>query len=139
MKQNKLDPRDKVYNIIILINELKYQPHTYGTILQEFSDCKTLNRVLRRKLKPYHQRGKILKCHIPGKGLGEVLYYHELRDYHILFTSDRLGIKVYYFDDYKKISRNIIELKTYYLLKNNEWKYHMKSKRIFSGDVLKWF
>jgi len=133
------DIRKKLWNIDILIDEVKEFPQTYKTILKDLYCDGTCQTILRRKLNKLFKDGRICKSSIPGTRFGQVLLYTIPKKYRILVESSRLGgSKVYCFFKYEKISRYYIEAKECWELNGSEWKKMKKTKTFFEGNALKW-
>jgi len=128
---------DKIDNIEILIYEMTLFPHTYNTILYEFYKNGTLQFKLRRKLCKLLKYDIIRKSIIPGTRFGMVIYYIKDKKYIILIEKLRYGVNVYYFFTYKIVNKFFIELKHYWILKNNVWEFSNEKKLIGEDNVLK--
>jgi hypothetical protein len=130
--------QQKVWNINIVVEELKLFPHTYGTILQnEFENC-TYQIILRRKLNALCKDGIILKAVIPGTRFSRLIFYIMPKKYYILVENTRFGSDVYVFYEYNEISDNHIEVDKCWKLDKNKWE-EINGKRIFyEGHILKW-
>lgn len=129
--------REKLYNIDLIISEIKEFPQTYDTILGEAYNDGTCQAILRRKINILCKDGEIYKTTIPGTRFGKVIFYFLPKKYNILFEGGRTGTKVYIFFEYEKAGRYYIKIKPYWELENRQW-IKKKEKIIFEGNVLKW-
>jgi hypothetical protein len=130
---------DKVYNIDLVVNDIKEQPQTYGTILKEEILNPTFQFNLRRKINKLCKEGIIFKTTIPGTRFGQVILYSNPKTYKILVEATRTGISVYYFFNYKKISNYYLRLDKYWELAYNKWLEKNNEKILFEGKILKFF
>lgn len=129
--------REKIWNIELVVNDIKKIPQTYNTILGDLFKDGTCQFMLRRKMNKLCKEGVIFKTVIPCTRFGKNIFYVRDKNYFILVESSRLGSDVYYFFDYKQISKFYIEVSDCYLLTNNVWK-PIGKKIFFEGNVLKW-
>jgi len=130
--------REKVYNTDLIIEDLKYHPHTYATILTKeevYNATQQFN--LRRKVNKLCKAGRIFKTTIPGTRYGQVLLYIEPRPYKIIVESSRIGVNVYYFLDFIQSSQMYIKVTKFWKLENTEWKEYNEEKTFFDGHILK--
>ena len=136
MDTNEL--KNKIWNIEFVVDEIKKFPQTYGTILQ----CKCKNTtdefILRRKLNKLCEDGTIYKTFIPGTRFGRVIFYTTPKDYFILVEKARIGSVVYCFFEYENVDEVLVVINKYWLLKDDSWKECNDSKKILSGNILKW-
>jgi len=131
--------RKKLWNIDLLIGDIKKFPQTYKTILKELCDDGTCQTILRRKLNKLFKDGIVCKSSIPGTRFGQVILYVIPKDYQILVEANRLGgSKVYCFFKYEKVSRYYIKAKDCWELKGVKWKKLPKERMFFEGNVLRW-
>jgi hypothetical protein len=132
--------KNYVYDTTLLKKEINAFPHTYKTLLGE--ECYlngTMQFVIRKKLNTLHKNGDIYKSVIPGTRFGMVLFYGIHKKYNIIIEGNRIGIKVYCFFGYNKLSKfYILPIKEYYILEDFEWKKINGDKTIFLGNILKW-
>jgi hypothetical protein len=128
---------DKVHNIDLVVEDIKQQPQTYSTILKDEVYNATLQFVLRRKINKLCEQGVIFKTTIPGTRFGQVLLFMEPRTYKMIVESTRVGVSVYYFFEYEKVSRFYIKLTHYWELHNTEWEEKNEEKVLFEGKILK--
>jgi len=128
---------NKVYNIDLVVEDIKKFPQTYNTILQDIKKDGTCQTILRRKLNVLCRDGTVCKTSIPGTRFGKVIFYHIPKDYHILVEAGRAGSNVYCFFKFKKESKFYLRIKPYWELESGLW---MKKdeKVLFEGNVLKW-
>jgi len=130
--------RNKIWNIELVVKDIKAFPQTYNTILKELSDDGTCQIILRRKLNILFKQGTICKTTIPGTRFGKVIYYTIPKDYNILIEAGRTGSTAHCFFDFKNLSKNWIEVNPYWILKGGVWVKQKGSKKILNGNVLKW-
>jgi len=131
------DIQDKLWNIELLIDDIKKFPQTYKTILG--SDAKNTHQtILRRKINKLCKHGDVCKTTIPGTRFGKAILYCLPKDYHILIMANRTGSSVVYvFFDYKKISKYYIKVQTCWVLSNYQWLKIDEEKMFFEGNALK--
>ncbi len=132
-----IDIKEKVYDISLVVQDIKEFPQTYKSILKEYQSNGTLQTILRRKLSKLCKNGIVCKTNIPGTRFGKTIFYHFPKNYHILIEAGRTGSNVFCFFKYEKLNRFYIEIKPYWELKSGVWE-KKKSKVIFEGSVLKW-
>jgi len=133
----KPDVQEKVWNIELVVEDIKKFPQTYNTILGDEYKNNTFQTIIRRKLNKLCKSGEIFKTNIPGTRFGKLIFYHEPKDYHLLFEAGRVGSSVYCFFDYQKKGKFYIQIEEYWILKGGNW-IPGKDKVIFGGNVLKW-
>lgn len=134
----KYEPiKNKVWNIDVVVEEIKNFPQTYDTILQHENSNGTLQTILRRKLNRLCMAGIICKTNIPGTRFGKAIFYCIPKEYHILVEAGRIGSEVYCFFKYEKISKFYIKLSEYWALRGGLW-IKETDKTVFQGNVLKW-
>lgn len=130
--------REKVYNPEFILEDLKYHPHTYATILtKEEVYNATMQFILRRKLNKLCKDGVIFKTTIPGTRYGQVLLYVEPRPYKIIVEGSRMGSNVYYFIEYEEQGKFHIKVLKYWKLENTDWVEKNEEKMFFEGHILK--
>lgn len=127
--------REKLYNIEMVVSDIKKSPQTYQTILQELESDGTCQFILRKKLNKLIKEGIICKTTISCTRFGKAIFYVLPKDYFILMVSSRLGSDVYFFYDYKKDGKFYIMVETLYKLNKHKW-IKVKEKRFFEGDIL---
>jgi len=133
------DTRKKLWDISILVNELKEFPQTYKTILKDLYNDGTCQTILRRKLNKLFKQGTICKSSIPGTRFGQAIFYTIPKEYNILIESSRLGgSKVFCFFKYEKMSRFYIKVIDCWELKGKKWNKLRKEHIFFEGNTLKW-
>ena len=130
--------REKLYNIEMIVDEIKTFPQTYDTILKDACEDGTCQFILRRKLNNLCKQGVICKAVIPGTRYGKVIFFTMDKRHNILVESVRIGVNVYCFLDFVRENKWIIKIDDYWELKKNGWVQKNMEKRIFDGDVLKW-
>ena len=132
---NKLE--EKLWNIDILVDEIKLIPQTYKTILRD-NDKGTYQIILRRKLNKLYKEGSVCKVALPGRRREAIIFYYP-KKYHILVEGNRFGSSnVYYFFEFKKLSKYYLKVNEYWKLNNDRWIKNKKEKIFFQGEVLKW-
>jgi len=129
--------QDKVWNIDLVVEDIKKFPQTYNTILEDEYKNNTYQTIIRRKLNKLCKDGEIFRTNIPGTRFGKIIYYYEPKDYNILIEAGRIGSSVYCFFEYEKKGKFYITLKDYWVLKGGNW-IKEKDKVLFGGNVLKW-
>ena len=130
------DIKNKIYNIELVLEDIKKSPQTYKTILGPCAADGTCQFILRRKINNLLKQGRVFKTNIPGTRFGKAIFYIEPKPYHILVEASRLGSDVYYFYKYEKVSKYYIRLGTYYKLEGGVW-VEQNDRTIFEGNVLK--
>ena len=131
--------REKLWNISILVEEIREFPQTYKTILKELCNDGTYQTILRRKLNKLFKDGTICKSTIPGTRFGQAILYTIPKKYYIIVVADRIGgSKVYCFFKYEKLGKFYIKVIECWLLKKQNWRKCNKEKVFFSGNTLKW-
>ncbi len=129
--------QNKIYNIHLLVDDIKKFPQTYSTILQCKIKNSTLGTILRRKLNKLVKEGFICKTTIPGTRFGKAIFYHDEKDYYILCDSDRVyGSKTYCFFSYQKRGKFYIKVEHYWELIDDCW-IPKKNIEFFEGNILK--
>jgi len=127
----------KIYEIRLVLEEIKKFPQTYNTILGEKYNDKTLQVILRRKLNKLVKEGDVCCSGIPGTRFGKKIFYYIPKKYFILIEAGRIGSNVYVFFNYKRIGRFYLGLDVFWELKNGMW-FKNQNKKIFEGNVLRW-
>lgn len=125
----------KVYDISLIIADLKLAPQTYETILKNELKNGTLLTILRRKLSVLVKHGIIRKTVIPATRYSRIIYYCLNKPYTILFESSRMGCNVFYFDKYTRVNKFEITTELCYQLSHSSW-VEVYGKRFFEGNVL---
>jgi hypothetical protein len=132
-----MNVKEKIWDISLVVNDIKKFPQTYETILKEEVNNGTCQTILRRKLNKLIKQGIICKTSIPGTRFGKAIIYILPKEYSILVEAGRLGSNVYVFFDYEQISEYYIKVNKYWILKKTEW-IEKEEKVFFEGNVLKW-
>lgn len=127
--------REKIWDIDIILEEIKQQPQTYETILKNEA-TETLKSLLRKKLNKLCAEGKLCKAIIPATRMGKVIFFVLPKDYYILMLLDRMGIDVWYFKKYKKENRLIISVPEGFRLRGAMWE-QQNNLTFFQGKVVK--
>jgi len=130
--------KNKLYNIDIVVDEIRNFPQTYKTILKEKCTDGTCNIILRRKLSNLIKDGTVCKTNIPGTRFGKVIYYALPKKYYILIESERLGSNVFVFFNYEHSGKFYIIVEEYWKLEHGCWVKYNEKKSFFQGKVLKW-
>ncbi len=128
--------KEKIWNINLLVNEIKEFPQTYKTILKSEYGNGTCQLILRRKINKLCKRGVICKTTIPGTRFGQVILYTIPKKYTVIVEAGRLKNKVYCFFEFDKLSNYYIRLNEYWILNKFDWNKKNKEKIIFQGNVL---
>jgi hypothetical protein len=126
---------EELWDISNLVAQIKVCPQTYKTLLKENYRDGTCQLMARTKLNKLVKEGDICKVSIPGTRFGESLFYALPKEYKILVEAGRMGSRLYFFSDYKRLNNFFIEVKQYWELKDNEW-VKGYNKRFFDGKVL---
>ena len=127
---------EKVYDVSIIVKELDDFPHCYNTILVNLFKNGTLQYILRRKLSKLVKQRIIKKCTIPGTRCGKCMYYAVNKKYYIMVCQTRVGVDVFYFFDFKKLSKHYMKVEEYWILEKLRWKKMTEPKIFFEGDAL---
>jgi hypothetical protein len=130
---------EKAYNIDFVLDDVKCQPQTYNTILREEYMNLTLQFILRRKINKIVKEGRIFKTTIPGTRYGQVILYNNDKLYKILVEGTRIGVSIFYFFEYKKLSKFYLKVDKYWELHKNLWVENNTEKIFFEGKILKFF
>jgi len=130
------DIQNKIWNINLVVEDIKKCPQTYETILKGMFDNGTYQTILRRKLNNLVKDGIICKLQIPGTRFGKALFYILPKEYYILIESTRTGSKVYTFKKYRKLSTFYLEADECLILKKDIWA-TIYSKQFSEGAILK--
>jgi len=128
--------QEKVWNIHIVVEEIRQAPQTYETILKSELKRGALLNVLSRKLGKLVKDGVICKTTIPATRYSRIIYFIIPKKYFILFETSRFGCTVYYFYNYEKKQKFYITVGTYYELEHDRWE-EKYGKSFFEGNVLK--
>jgi len=126
-----------VYDISLVVEEIKKFPQTYNSILKDQKGNGTFQTILRRKIGKLCKRGEIFKSSIPGTRFGKKILYTFPKKYNILMEGGRAGTKVFCFFDHKRLSKYYIETDKCWLLTDGIWE-ESEKKIFFEGNVLKW-
>lgn len=128
--------KNKLYNIELIVEDIKKIPQTYQTILQELENDGTCQCILRRKINKLIKDGTVCKTTISCTRFGKAIFYVLPKDYFILMVSSRFGSDVYFFYNYRRDGKFYIIVEILYKLNKNKWT-KIKEKRFFEGDILK--
>ena len=135
--EEEIDIQEKIWNIDLVINEIKDFPQTYKTILQHEYTNGTYKTILRRKMSRLCKSGIVYKTTIPGTRFGKAIFYALPKKYYILVEAGRLGSNVFIFFKYKKTSRYWLKVKESWKLKKGVWEQLEEEKNFFEGNILK--
>jgi hypothetical protein len=128
---------EKLYNMDLIIEDVKVQPQTYATILKDQVYNTTMQFKLRSKINKLCKDGKLMKTTIPGTRFGQAIIYFEPRPYKIIVESTRIGVSVYYFLEYEREGKFYIILRRYWELDGTKWIEKNEIKKLFEGSILK--
>ena len=131
------DAKEKIWNIDLVVEDIKKFPQTYKTILGDLVEDGTCQTILRRKLSKLHKRGVICKTNIPGTRFGKSIFYSFEKTYTILIEAGRTGSRVYVVFEYEKVSTFYIRAEKYWILKDGGWAERDKELVLFEGNILK--
>lgn len=132
----KDDVRKKLWQIDLVVEEIKLFPQTYKSILGGMSKDGTCQLILRRKLNILCKEGVIFKTSIPGTRFGQAIFYTEPKEYTILIEAGRAGSLVYCFFKSEQKGKFYLKISPCWLLISNIWE-KIDEKTIFEGNVLK--
>ena len=127
----------KVYDINLVVEDIKEFPQTYNTILEGEYENKTLQFILRRKLNKLCKSGNIYKTAIPGTRFGKTIFFSIPKLYLILVEAGRTGSDVYVFFKFNKVSKYYIKVDECWYLKRGRWYKENEEKIFFEGNILK--
>lgn len=127
---------EKVWDINLVVEEIRKQPQTYETILKGEIKNGTLLTILQRKLNRLSKDGVLCKTNIPATRYSRVLYYVLPKPYFMLFESSRFGSETFYFETYKRTQRFYIKTEECWKLVHDRW-VEQGSKMFFEGSILK--
>lgn len=133
---NEDELKQKLWNIEILVEEIRKFPQTYKTILGQYNNG-TNQLILRRKINILCHEGKIYKGVIPGTRFGEVVLYTMPKTYSIVIVAGRMRNNVLCFFEHEKLTKFHIKTGECWLLDGKKW-LEIKEEVIFSGNILKW-
>lgn len=130
------DIRKKLWQIELVVEDIKKFPQTYKTILGGMCTDGTCQIILRRKLNILCKDGTIYKTSIPGTRFGQAIFYNIPKEYTILIEADRTGSNVYCFFKSQRKSKFYLKISPCWLLTRDGWE-PLDKKVIFEGNVLK--
>ena len=138
----EMEIRKKLWNIDLVVAEIKDFPQTYDTILGEHHIVPTLQFMVRKKMNILNRAGTVLRATIPGQRFNRYIFYCSPKKYHIVVEGNRLGSEVYVFFDYEEIGEKskkfYIKAEECWKLKEPYWEKEPEPKVIFQGNILKW-
>lgn len=129
--------RKKLYDIDLIVDDIKKFPQTYKTILKTCNNDGTCQTLLRRKINKLCKEGYICKTTIPGTRFGEAIFYSLPKKYYVIIEAGRIKNNVLCFFNYNKEGKYYIKVDECWLLDEGKWKKMDKMKIIFEGNVLK--
>lgn len=121
------------------IENLKYQPETYKTMLKdEYDNRNTLTNVVRKKVCKMVKFNMISCSVLDGTRFGEKIFFNSNKQYFIV-TLRRNGVfKYYYCFDIMELQGNKLVLVNTFCLDSGEWK-DIGDLTIDSEDIRRWF
>jgi len=128
--------KKKLWDINLLVDEIKQFPQTYKTILKDEYNDGTCQIILRRKINKLCKKGVVCKTIIPGTRFGQVILYTIPKKYFVIVEAGRLKNKVYCFFKFDKVSNYYIRLNEYWILNKFDWNKKNEEKIVFEGNVL---
>ena len=134
---SKEEIQKKIWNIEIVVEEIKEVPQTYKTILKSLYYDMTSQVLLRRKMNTLCSDGVLCKTAIPGTRYGQSIFFYMPKKYQIIIEATRFGSDVYYFFEYEREGKLHIVVKECWKLKGSDW-VKTKGRKFFEGSVLKW-
>lgn len=138
----EIEVRKKLWNVDLIVAEIKDFPQTYDTILGEHYKVPTLQFMVRKKLNVLNKYGTVLRSTIPGQRFKRYLYYCSPKKYHIVVEGTRMGSDIYVFFDYEEIGKHskkfYIKIEECWKLKEPYWEKESETKILFQGNILKW-
>jgi len=129
--------RKKLWNIELVVEDIKKFPQTYNTILKDLTKNGTCQTILRRKMNKLVKDGFVFKTSIPGTRFGKLIFFYIPKKYSILIESNRTGSKVFCFFKHEKISKYYIKINDYWILEDGMWIKKDEEKIFFEGNILK--
>jgi hypothetical protein len=127
--------QEKVWDINLVVDDIKKAPQTYETILRNEIRNETFVTILHRKLNKLVKEGVICKATIPATRYSRVIFYIIPKLYYIIFESSRTGCQVYYCTEYKHNKKFFIYVDTYFELQHGTWN-EKYGKTFFEGNIL---
>ena len=127
--------RSELWDITNLIKCIEQFPQTYKSMLGDNYYEGTCQVLLRRKLNVLIKEGTVFKAVIPGTRFGKSIIYSPNKKYFILVKSERSGVSVFCFFNYKKVGKFWLIVEDAWELINDKW---VNKGRIsfFEGGVL---
>lgn len=130
--------QNKIWNIELVVEEIKKFPQTYGTILGCRLGDGTCELIVRRKLNILCKDGTICKAYIPGTRFSRMIFYYIPKDYTIMIESTRMGSDVYAFYHFEKMGQHHILVKEYWQLMKDKWEHKIEERLFYEGHIIKW-
>lgn len=123
--------REVVYDDDKIVECIRNAPQSYNSILKHLYNNKTMQLVLRRRIKRLLKLNKIWRMRVPGTRFGLVLFCTPEHDYKILISQKLIGVNIYYMYDFED-NDNFVVLNNYWELKDNwsNWVYNEKPLKI---------
>jgi len=129
--------KKKIWNIELVVEDIRKFPQTYETILGKKDLLSTNSKLLRRKLAKLFAEGRICKTTIMGR-FGTSLWYVIDKKYHIIMEASRMTCSnVYCIFNYENDGQYWIKTNECWQLKDAKWE-NVGSKAIMRGNILKW-
>ena len=128
--------KKKIWNIELIVRDIKKFPQSYGTILGRKVENKTITTILRRKISLLCSRGVLCKTSVVGTVFGKAIFFTIPKKYHILIEAGRMGSKAFCFFKYNKDKKYII-VEECWELGDYTWD-NIGKKVFFEGNILKW-
>ena len=134
MKEEEI--QRKVWNIDLVVEDIKKFPQSYGTILGGKVENKTITTILRKKVSRLCSHGILCKTSIGGTVFGRAIFFTIPKKYHIVIEAGRMGSKAFCFFKCKRDKKYIIVEECWEL---DEYKWNNIGKKVFfEGNILKW-
>ena len=123
--------RNIVYNDEEIVKAIERAPQSYNTLLQHCYTNKTMDQVLRRRIKRLLKENKIWKVRVPGTRFGLVLFCVPEHDYKILVKQKIIGVSIYYMYELEEDDKYVI-LNNYFELKDcwSKWEHKKETLKI---------
>lgn len=128
----------KLWDMTWVIDELKAKPHTYETLAECEYKNDTCFLLMRKKLNRLFLERKIQKSTIPGTRWGKMIFFCIPKNYYILVNSTRVGVDVFYFEKFEKISTHHIHIELAYKLNGCRWE-ETKNEVFYQGKILAFY
>lgn len=134
--------RRKIWNVQMIIDEIKSFPQTYDTLLGSHFMNPTLQFMARKKMNRLNKDGLVMRTTIPGIRFNRYMFYTTPKLYHIIVEAGRMGSNVFVFFDYEELGKKekkfYIKADECWKLDEPYWKKEQEPKIFFEGNILKW-